>query len=287
MWTGVLLGCMGALSADSWPVLWLILEVNLMSFLTQLAKKWSMKTQTILYFIVQRVGTIVILSGGLMSDRTAMIGHWVILGLLLKSRLAPFHFWGAVLVSKMTSGVAYIFITWQKIVPIIILFQLNIRMGFLFLNIMIASMCSVGTKNIHTIMFFSGLLHICWVLTSPVTIAYQYFFLYSLILLPIFTYGFNPILILNLAGLPPITGFFMKLMVLQTLRIRFCVILFLFSVPLLFVYLRAFMWNTGAREIKMSSLLVCRIGLFRFWYEKRLRSTFNWNSISIAPCFQR
>jgi len=261
MWTGVLLGSMGALSAESWPIIWLILEINLMSFITQITKKWSMKTQTILYFIVQSVGTIVILSGGLLSDRTALIGHWATLGLLLKTRLAPFHFWGAVLVTKMSSRVAYMFLSWQKIVPLMLLFRLNIMLGFLILNIMIASICSVRTKNIHTMIFFSRLLHICWVLSSPATIAFKYFVFYSIILVPIFVFGINPILILNLAGLPPLTGFFIKIIVLQTVRIGVCAILLIFSVPLLYVYLRSFIWHSEGSEIKASSFFVCSLGL--------------------------
>jgi len=157
MWTGVILGTLGVFSGDSWPVIWISLEINLISFLLVINQIWHAKSISIIYFIVQRVGSLLILGGGFISDWCRIITFCPTLGLLLKSRLAPLHFWGALLIAKLTNLPGYLFLTWQKMAPLFMLFLTTTKyflMSVLIINILVASRCSISTKNIFVLLFF-------------------------------------------------------------------------------------------------------------------------------------
>ena len=219
----------------------------MMSFITFLTKKWTVKKIRLLYFVVQRVGSLFILSGGMFSGWRGFIEKWVILGILLKTRLAPLHFWGAVLITKLSNMVSYIFLTWQKIAPVFLLLITTpkyIIYSIMIINVLVGSRCGIGSKNILVLLFFSGLNHIRWLIAAPVNRALFYFTLYTIISFPIFfqpTAHNLPILILNLAGLPPMTGFFIKLLVLEQLSVGVGCVMVILTAPLLFAYIRAFL----------------------------------------------
>lgn len=264
MWTGVFLGALGVLSTDEWPFAWLILELNLISFIPILTKTWSMKKLIILYFIVQRVGSLAILTSGLVSDRTTRFSQWALLGLLLKARLAPFHFWGGEMVVSINRGLTCLFLTWQKIAPLAILLRYSNLAIMVFLNLLVAARCSVASKKLRLVIFFSGLINICWVLVAPRTLAYKYFILYCLISAPIFFLDTNPFLILNIAGLPPMSGFFIKLRVLQTTNVDMGIVLLTFSVPLLYAYMRVFVLSPSKWKFNITTLFICSVGAIVF-----------------------
>ena len=87
--------------------------------------------------------------------------------------------------------------------------------------------------------------------------ASKYFFLYTIVTVPIFLDKPSPLFIINLAGLPPLTGFFMKIGVLQLISVNLGVILLFFSVILLFSYMRLFLMG---REKDMKYLIPCCLG---------------------------
>ena len=267
MWTGVLIGTLGAISTEIWSASWIILELNLISFLIMITGRWPAKKTGIIYFIVQRIGTLIILRGGVIAEWSSPLTHWVILGLLLKTRMAPFHFWGANLITKLSGKTSFVFLTWQKIAPLFIMMVTTSKYFIrwvLILNILVATRCRIGSKNLFVLLFFSGLIHVCWIISSPITVARVYFFIYSCSSMPIFLITHNlSLLIMNLAGLPPLTGFFMKLKVLQIARLRWGFVLLLASAPLLYAYIRSFLINSSSQrdKIKITTISVCSMGL--------------------------
>ena len=142
MWTGVIFGTLGTLTCESWPVIWIILEINIMAFIRLFSSKWSAKKRCIVYFIVQRVGSLIILRRGVLSDWSKM-ATWTILGITLKARIAPLHFWGGVVITRLTSSTAFIFLTWQKIAPVFLLFVTRPKMLALIQLVMLVIMIPV------------------------------------------------------------------------------------------------------------------------------------------------
>lgn len=265
MWTGVFLGTLGVLSSETWPGIWVIIEINLISFIALIRKKWSIKKQAIIYFIIQSVGSLSILSGGVMSDYSASMPRWLALGLLLKASLAPLHFWGALIVERLRKFLCFFFLTWQKIGPVFVMlaaFPKHFLIIVLIINGIVSACCSVGSRSIFVLIFFSGLGHIGWVFLSPFSGALFYFFLYVLSNGPIFlSRPHFPLAILNLAGLPPLTGFFIKFIVLQTVSLVLGGIILALSVPVLFAYLRLFIIIGRSRRLDLGTILVRSLGI--------------------------
>ena len=221
-----------------------------------------------------------ILSGGLSSDSSNPVATWILLGLLIKTRISPFHFWGAALVTKLDGISTFIFLTWQKVAPLYLIFvstSKNLLRGFVLINLLVSVSCSIGSKATFVLLFFSGLMHMGWILSAPMRAARLYFIIYFVCTAPIFfqpSHNF-PILIINLAGLPPLTGFFMKLCVLQLVNFCWGFFLLLFSSFLLFAYIRVFLWNSALKSpLKFPSIVVCCIGLLN-WPTSRKHLTFN------------
>lgn len=225
------------------------MELNIISFLPLLSKRWSNKKDSILYFIVQSLGSLIILVGGVLCDAL------IVWGLLLKGGLAPFHYWGVILAAKMSSFLAYMFLTWQKIAPLFILLQKS-----LLLVVVINSLVAVWrlrAKHVNVLLFYSGLLHVSWSLSAN---SYAYYIVYMIIMGPVFLGGSLPILLLNLAGIPPMTGFILKVTVLQLIPVVLGLFLVLVSVSLLCAYVRTF-WHRPSK-LDPLTVLVCSFGIF-------------------------
>merc|ERR1712241_1190664 len=91
-----------------------------------------------------------------------------------------------------------------------------------------------GTKKLCIVLFFSRILHMGWVLSSNSSF---YFIIYCIIIAPVILGKNVSILILNIAGLPPLRGFIMKITVLQGIACGLCVIMLFFSLVILFCYI--------------------------------------------------
>lgn len=268
MWTGVLFRALGAISSESWPTVWMILEVNMMSFLPIIATKWAIKKYAMLYYIVQRVGSLVLLAGGLIRDRAALSNKWVTFGLLLKSRLAPMHFWGAAFIVNLSKFNTFIFLTWQKMSPLFLLLCLTPKQTLiclLIVNAIVASFCCIGAKDLRILLFYSGIIHTRWIMAAVFLIACKYFMFYTFLTGPLLLVNNNlynvSVLILNMAGIPPLSGFLLKLNVLQLISFGIRGYLLIFSLLLLYAYMRIFLyWLVRFGPLKLNVVLVCCIG---------------------------
>lgn len=216
--------------------------------------------------MVQSVGSLLILTGGAIADRASLFSKWVAIGLVLKASMAPLHFWGAVVITKRKKLIVYVLLTWQKIAPLFLLMISTTKFllsGIIVMNIIVASSCRLRSKHLIILLFFSGLMHICWLLSAPLNVSVMYMAIYFIITTPLFfdTDSVNhPPLMINLAGLPPITGFFIKLSVLQQTRLRFTTILLLFRVTLIYAYIRVFIINVNSKGKPHFILFVCCLG---------------------------
>lgn len=235
-----------------------------MSFLPLLGKRGRIKKNCLLYFIVQSVGSLSLLLGGLLYDWRVIFGIAVLFGLLLKARLAPLHFWGGAIINKITIVLGFTFLTWQKLIPIFLILirtNKNYVSVIILLNVFVGSLRRLGTKCLLNVLFFSSLLHRGWAISPPLVGTVIYFLLYCLITAPIFTSPNSTnlsILILNIAGIPPMTGFFMKLEVLQIVGFGYGSILIISSLFMLFTYARTFLNSqlyTG--DFNWFTVLIC------------------------------
>nr|WRY69444.1 NADH dehydrogenase subunit 2 [Acanthochitona defilippii] len=192
-------------------------------------------------------------------------------GVIMKLGSAPLHFWVPGVVGGLSWLCNFLLLTWQKIVPLFVLCSFLDMSKFILLILVV--MCSsfggiggVNQSSIRLIVAYSSILHMGWILAASAlgfVFSFFYFFLYSLILgfvcllmmsresflskqfLDIYVWdknfrGMLVYILFSLGGMPPMLGFFGKLLVLINLvsmgYIFISIILILGSIVSLYYY---------------------------------------------------
>lgn len=173
----------------------------------------------------------------------------ITIALTIKLGLSPFHFW----VPEVTQGVSLssgmILLTWQKIAPISVLYQISPSINTDLITLVALASVLVGgwgglnQTQLRKIIAYSSIAHIGWIAVIIIynpTIIFLNLSLYILITLSTFilfilsastttlslSHAWNKIpliastiltLILSLGGLPPLSGFIPKWIIIQEL----------------------------------------------------------------------
>nr|QMS48893.1 NADH dehydrogenase subunit 2 [Haementeria acuecueyetzin] len=247
-----------AISSSNWFCSWVGLEINMLSFLPFLTKSNKQKNAEAVtkYLIMQAcASTIMLYSGYLlmfMPQYMKMSSMILFFAFTMKLGMFPAHYWFPSVVQGCDWMGMMILSTWQKIAPAIILMN-NIKqphielISLLIFSIILGSLLGLNQTDVKTIMAYSSISHMGWMLLPHMYgMTYQslyylimYFMLFIPILLIFHIYSYNnpnissnymymPInmklisllLILSLAGLPPLSGFVPKLMVIYTVALH-------------------------------------------------------------------
>nr|YP_009382741.1 NADH dehydrogenase subunit 2 [Odorrana wuchuanensis]AOR39625.1 NADH dehydrogenase subunit 2 [Odorrana wuchuanensis]UHU35480.1 NADH dehydrogenase subunit 2 [Odorrana wuchuanensis]UHU35481.1 NADH dehydrogenase subunit 2 [Odorrana wuchuanensis] len=196
------------------------------------------------------------------------------IALMMKLGLAPLHFWLPEVLQGISLSTGLILSTWQKIPPMVLLLQishsinLNLTVILGLISILIGGWGGIGQTQLRKIMAFSSIGHLGWIILilklDPQLSRFS-FILYiimttatflSLIILSAtkmsqisISWTKSPALtttamiaLLSLAGLPPLTGFPPKLLIILELvkqdMIILAALVMLASLLALFFYLR-------------------------------------------------
>nr|ALB38164.1 NADH dehydrogenase subunit 2 [Haringtonhippus francisci]ALB38190.2 NADH dehydrogenase subunit 2 [Haringtonhippus francisci]ALB38216.1 NADH dehydrogenase subunit 2 [Haringtonhippus francisci]ALB38255.1 NADH dehydrogenase subunit 2 [Haringtonhippus francisci]ALB38268.1 NADH dehydrogenase subunit 2 [Haringtonhippus francisci] len=169
--------------------------------------------------------------------------------LAMKLGLTPFHFW----VPEVTQGISLtsglILLTWQKLAPMSILYQispsinLNILLTLAILSILVGGWGGLNQTQLRKIMAYSSIAHMGWmtaVLAYNPTLTMLNMLIYIMMTLTMFmlfihssstttlslshTWNKTPLTttlilttLLSMGGLPPLSGFMPKWMIIQEL----------------------------------------------------------------------
>nr|YP_009192201.1 NADH dehydrogenase subunit 2 [Eurythoe complanata]ALO81716.1 NADH dehydrogenase subunit 2 [Eurythoe complanata] len=245
-----------ALSSSHWLLLWMALELNLLSFVPLMTSSSNhQETEAaIKYFLAQATGSATLLFGVLLTYSN--IFYWmnelilpiILSSLLLKMGAAPFHFWFPNVMSGLSWTSCLLLSTWQKIIPLGILMSLSASatMFIMVISSLSSLVGGIGGMNqtfLRPLLAYSSIGHIGWMLGISMfnlMISLIYFTVYSLILLPLLfilnhsqlsnirqslsishipaTSQMTALLILlSLGGLPPLLGFLPKWLTLEHL----------------------------------------------------------------------
>nr|BBE28371.1 NADH dehydrogenase subunit 2 [Tragulus javanicus] len=171
------------------------------------------------------------------------------MALAMKLGMAPFHFW----VPEVTQGIplssGLILLTWQKLAPISVLYQitpsinLNMMLTLSALSIMIGGWGGLNQTQLRKIMAYSSIAHMGWMMTillyNP-TITLLNLTIYIIMTSTMFmlfmanstttmlslshTWNKTPVMttlvlatLLSMGGLPPLSGFMPKWIIIQEL----------------------------------------------------------------------
>nr|YP_010034311.1 NADH dehydrogenase subunit 2 [Pseudoxenodon stejnegeri]QOW83889.1 NADH dehydrogenase subunit 2 [Pseudoxenodon stejnegeri] len=194
--------------------------------------------------------------------------------LLMKMAAAPFHFWLPEVSQGTTTMTTLTILTWQKIAPLTILLITHnktnapLLMMSAIMSIMIGGLGSLNQTQLRKLMAFSSIAHTGWILTTLTTapnISSIAFMTYTLTLTPTLLsinlttsvtmkdiggmWAASPCLmvvmtttIFSLGGLPPLTGFMPKWLILNKMTatgmITEATLMAMFSMLSLYVYTR-------------------------------------------------
>nr|AAR18882.1 NADH dehydrogenase subunit 2 [Carphodactylus laevis]ADZ14581.1 NADH dehydrogenase subunit 2 [Carphodactylus laevis] len=198
----------------------------------------------------------------------------ITLALAMKLGLAPFHFWFPEVLQGSTLPIAMIISTWQKLAPTMLLYMtmhsLN-KPTLLTLGLtstLLGGWAGLNQTQTRKIMAFSSIAHMGWMFTRlalnqnlTIMTLMIYLVLTSTMFMTITmttsktlqdlgtTYSMSPTLLsttmltlMSLGGLPPLTGFLPKWLILKELisneLLTISILMALSALPSLFFYLR-------------------------------------------------
>nr|AAL78787.1 NADH dehydrogenase subunit 2 [Ctenophorus cristatus] len=173
----------------------------------------------------------------------------MITALAMKMGAAPVHFWLPEVLQGSTLTTTLLITTWQKIAPITLLYmisnhtQSNITLMIGLLSILVGGWGGINQTQLRKMMAYSSIAHLGWTITvisiMP-NIALLNIIIYMTMSTPLFmllmttssktlqtmttSWSQSPtaaitltLLLLSMAGLPPLTGFTPKLLILNSL----------------------------------------------------------------------
>nr|UFX54130.1 NADH dehydrogenase subunit 2 [Cryptotis lacertosus] len=258
----IITGTMIVMMSSHWFMIWIGFEMNMLAIIPMLMKKYnprSMEAST-KYFMTQATASMILMLAIIIN--LLYSGQWTItnitnptasmlitLALTMKLGLSPFHFWVPEVTQGITMSSGMILLTWQKIAPLSVLYQihpsinLNLLLTMSMLSILIGGWGGLNQTQLRKIMAYSSIAHMGWmtailiydpsimllnlVVYIMMTISTFMLFIYSsstTTLALSHTWNKTPIItvlilmiMLSLGGLPPLTGFMPKWMIIQEL----------------------------------------------------------------------
>nr|AGM47685.1 NADH dehydrogenase subunit 2 [Symphalangus syndactylus] len=262
IYSTIFAGTLITASSSHWFLAWVGLEMNMLAFIPVLTKKMNPRSTeaAIKYFLVQATASMIlmmaILSNNLLSGQwttTNITNQYsslmVLTALAMKLGMAPFHFWVPEVTQGTTLTSGLLLLTWQKLPPISIMYQIfpvmnvNILLTFSILSIMVGSWGGLNQTQLRKILAYSSITHVGWmtavlpynpnitifnltiyiVLTTTAFLALN---LNSSTTTLLLSRSWNkltwllpliPSTLLSLGGLPPLTGFLPKWLVIEEL----------------------------------------------------------------------
>nr|USQ66633.1 NADH dehydrogenase subunit 2 [Chingawaemys sp. LAV1667] len=258
------------MSSSNLLLMWVGLELSLLAITPLLINKKNPRSTEAAtkYFTTQATASMIILLAIILNYKQT--GTWVfqqqtdnliltitLISLSMKLGLAPFHHW----LPEVTQGIelhtGLILLTWQKIAPLSILFQIHnslnstITLTLAILSILVGAWGGLNQTQMRKIMAYSSIAHMGWMLaiiTFNPSLTLFNLMIYIILTIPIFitlmlnssttinstsllwnktptTLALMSITLLSLGGLPPLTGFLPKWMIISELLKNNCLIL--------------------------------------------------------------
>nr|YP_010982605.1 NADH dehydrogenase subunit 2 [Pseudodiaptomus hessei]WOH21603.1 NADH dehydrogenase subunit 2 [Pseudodiaptomus hessei] len=258
-----------AFSSTSLFFIWLSLEINMMVFLPLLISKNQLFSSdtAMKYFISQSLASILFLFSFLTNPMMEMSSFLLMMSILFKMGLAPFHSW-MISIFSTSNYMSLLFLgTIQKIIPLMIIsYLLNLYFYspiIIFINLFMISFMFSNYNSIRMILFMSSINNSLFMIMGAISsnIWMMYMTIYIILnLATLFSLDFLNIskasqikdldfnsksllsfLFLNLAGIPPFLGFLQKLLIIKEIMnmemIFAAFLLILMSLMVLYAYL--------------------------------------------------
>nr|ALC75336.1 NADH dehydrogenase subunit 2 [Phoca groenlandica]ALC75427.1 NADH dehydrogenase subunit 2 [Phoca groenlandica]ALC75440.1 NADH dehydrogenase subunit 2 [Phoca groenlandica]ALC75466.1 NADH dehydrogenase subunit 2 [Phoca groenlandica]ALC75479.1 NADH dehydrogenase subunit 2 [Phoca groenlandica] len=258
----VMSGTMIVLTSSHWLLTWIGFEMNMLAVIPILMKNYTPRATeaSTKYFLTQATASMLLMMGIIIN--LMFSGQWTIskipnpiasglvtIALAMKLGMTPFHFW----VPEVTQGISLssgmILLTWQKIAPLSVLYQISpsinpkLLITMAIASVLIGGWGGLNQTQLRKILAYSSIAHMGWmavILTYNPTLMILNLTIYIMMTLSTFmlfmhnsstttlslsnTWNKLPLmtslilmLMMSLGGLPPLSGFVPKWMIIQEL----------------------------------------------------------------------
>jgi len=259
--------------SNSWFSIWIIIEINLISFICIIIFDKNIKNELIInYFLLQSFNSYLFIISFLLTNTNLnfIIFFFIYLSILSKIGLPPFHIWYLKLIINLNWINLFFLSSIQKFIPLIILNNILIKFNNKFLLIYLIiirifrALKGLNNNNLKIILTYSSIIQISWIILlifNSEFIIINYYIIYSIILINL-VYIFSKFkiellknfinikfnnknhyfsiltIILSLRSLPPTFGFLLKLISIKFifLNLNFFLITFIIINSLIRIY---------------------------------------------------
>nr|YP_009870281.1 NADH dehydrogenase subunit 2 [Otomys irroratus]QFO90497.1 NADH dehydrogenase subunit 2 [Otomys irroratus]QKJ82443.1 NADH dehydrogenase subunit 2 [Otomys irroratus] len=266
----ILMGPLITMASTNLMLMWVGLEMSLLAIIPLLINKKNPRSieAATKYFITQATASMMILLAMILNYK--QLGMWtfqqqtnnmllniMLISLSMKLGLAPFHYWLPEVTQGIPLHIGLILLTWQKIAPLSIMFQIYHLLNPTLVLILAISSIFMGAwgglnqTQTRKIMAYSSIAHMGWmvaILPYNPNLTLLNLIIYIILTIPMFmTLMMNTsttinsmsllwnktpmiltmtsLLLLSLGGLPPLTGFLPKWTIITELLKNNCLIM--------------------------------------------------------------
>nr|ALR69432.1 NADH dehydrogenase subunit 2 [Bemisia tabaci] len=289
---------------NNWLMIWYLMEVCLILFmgLCTSGKGYSISEMMMSYYLVQVSVSLFMALFILfyMFNLGYSYSFILIMSLMIKMGMFPFHFWLIMICGKLEWWSFFILSTLMKLIPLVLLYYLSSMSSFFFVTVgstVFGSFMGLNNNVIQKMMGYSSMINICWLIFSmsvSLSLFFLYFMSYMVMLwlliymfsnceifyinqfkfnslslskkIIVFTYG------LSVSGFPPFLGFLIKWLVVSCLwhvGLKFLLsLMILVSVLAVYFYLQMFFFimMVFSAWTKLHTINFSGFGVFSFMF---------------------
>nr|YP_010363447.1 NADH dehydrogenase subunit 2 [Atkinsoniella curvata]UNZ12548.1 NADH dehydrogenase subunit 2 [Atkinsoniella curvata] len=267
--TTMIIGVMVCICSNNWMMMWSGLEISLISFLPLMISSNSLSSESMMkYFIIQSMSSSILMFGLLsMMMMIKMSMFIMIISLLLKIGMAPFHNWVLSVVEGITYESIFILLTLMKISPLMILSYINLTIWIpIMLSLILGSILGINQNSIRKILAYSSIYNLGFTCSciNEMSLWLMYMLIYMFMLMciimmmtklnicylnQIMINEFNLktktcfwLMMMSFGGVPPMLGFLSKLMLFEFIimnnQVFILMIMLISSLIVMFYYIR-------------------------------------------------
>nr|QKW88768.1 NADH dehydrogenase subunit 2 [Rhytidodus viridiflavus] len=243
LYSNMLLGVMLSLSSNNWMMIWVGLEISLMSFIPMMISKLMISSECAMkYFIVQSMSSSIFILGVIFMLMGVNMNYEmiIILSMIMKMGVAPFHSWILSIIEGLDYWMMFNMFTTMKIVPMMIIMNMTMNLNFVIIfTLLVGSVLGLNQNSVRKMLTYSSIFNMGFMMYSikNLSLWLLYFSLYSINLLMLIMVlntnninYFNQliinkfelklklslwILMLSSGGMPPMMGFLGKLIIIE------------------------------------------------------------------------